>query len=394
MWSYRLFKGKNTRAWYARFRNEGTNTGYTKKKLALADDTRDADGKIVLSFREAQLVAQEWFKEIEMQRAGHMPTGTYTVQDAIDDYASWFKLHRKSWKALSYQIDAHIIPTLGEIEVSRLTTRKIQDWHNAIAQSPRRLRTSQYSDESNTGALNSDEARRKRKCTANRILNTLKAALNKAYQDGKIPSDDAWRRIKPFKGVESAKIRYLDTQEIQRIVNACDPEFRPMVQAALYSGCRYSELCNLKVTDYNQDSGTLHITESKSGKPRNVVLTDEGQTFFAQQVIGKKGIDLMFPRRDGEMWGRSHQTRRLKDASNNARISPAVSFHILRHTHASQLAMNAVPMAVIAQQLGHADTRICEKHYAHLSPSYVADTIRASFPKLNITEESNVKVMR
>ena len=39
--------------------------------------------------------------------------------------------------------------------------------------------------------------------------------------------------------------------------------------------------------------------------------------------------------------------------------------------------MSGVPMGVIAAQLGHADTRMTERHYAHLSPSYVADTIRA-----------------
>jgi hypothetical protein len=44
--------------------------------------------------------------------------------------------------------------------------------------------------------------------------------------------------------------------------------------------------------------------------------------------------------------------------------------------------MRAVPMAVIARQLGHADTRMTERHYAHLAPNYVADTIRASFPRL------------
>jgi integrase len=50
----------------------------------------------------------------------------------------------------------------------------------------------------------------------------------------------------------------------------------------------------------------------------------------------------------------------------------------LRHTHASILAMQAVPMAVIARQLGHSDTRMTERHYAHLAPNYVADTIRAN----------------
>ena len=73
-----------------------------------------------------------------------------------------------------------------------------------------------------------------------------------------------------------------------------------------------------------------------------------------------------------------------------AKISPAIGFHVLRHTHASMLAMKGVPMGVIAAQLGHADTRITEKHYAHLAPSYVADTIRGAFPNLGVAGDTNV----
>ncbi len=51
--------------------------------------------------------------------------------------------------------------------------------------------------------------------------------------------------------------------------------------------------------------------------------------------------------------------------------------------------MRSVPMGVIAHQLGHADERMASKHYAHLSPSYVADTIRQNFPALGIVEDSN-----
>ena len=61
---------------------------------------------------------------------------------------------------------------------------------------------------------------------------------------------------------------------------------------------------------------------------------------------------------------------------------PADGFHVLRHTHGSLLAIRTVPMAVIARQLGRADTRMTEKHYAHLAPNYVADTIREGFPRL------------
>ena len=47
-------------------------------------------------------------------------------------------------------------------------------------------------------------------------------------------------------------------------------------------------------------------------------------------------------------------------------------------------------MPVIARQLGHADTRMTEKHYAHLAPNYVAETIRANFPDLGIVDHPKV----
>ena len=46
--------------------------------------------------------------------------------------------------------------------------------------------------------------------------------------------------------------------------------------------------------------------------------------------------------------------------------------------------MRGVPMAVIAEQLGHADTRVTQRHYAHLGPSYVAETIRANLGTFGI----------
>jgi integrase len=89
-------------------------------------------------------------------------------------------------------------------------------------------------------------------------------------------------------------------------------------------------------------------------------------------------------------WGASHQQRPLEQASRVAKLDPPATFHILRHTYASSLAMKGVPMGVIAAQLGHADTRMTEKHYAHLAPSYVADTVRAALPSLGIIDETNV----
>src|SRR5215467_1032922 len=52
---------------------------------------------------------------------------------------------------------------------------------------------------------------------------------------------------------------------------------RALVRAGLETGCRYGELVRwLEVCDFNPDASTLAIRQSKTGKPRHVVLTAEG----------------------------------------------------------------------------------------------------------------------
>ena len=95
----------------------------------------------------------------------------------------------------------------------------------------------------------------------------------------------------------------------------------------------------------------------------------------------------------GSAWGKGHQLRPMKLASERAKIKPAVNFHALRHTWASLSAMNGVPLLVVAKNLGHADTTMVEKHYGHLAPSYIADAIKAGAPKFGF-KPSNVTAIR
>ena len=386
------YKGSRGGSWIARY-HLGSGK-YKEKKLGLADDIQDANGVTVLSFAQAQEKARAWFNQAAADDPDGFPDySTYTVKDACDEYMQWIKSHRKSYKSMRYSVDSLIVPELGHIKIAQLSTKRIRDWQEALSTKPPRKRSSKFEKQQYYEIEDPDDPDylRKRKASANRILSVLKAALNKAYQDGKVPNDNAWRRVKPFRGVEHPKVRYLNRLEIQRLCNACPPDFRRLVQAAIYTGCRYGELTRMVVSDYNPDSKTLLVQESKSGKVRHVVLTDEAAEFFDDMVMGKDAGDHIFVRADQNAWGRSHQTRPLADACKAAKIKPSISFHILRHTHATQLAMQGVPMAVIATQLGHSDTRMVEKHYAHLAPSYVADTIRANFPKLDLHKKSNIR---
>jgi integrase len=128
--------------------------------------------------------------------------------------------------------------------------------------------------------------------------------------------------------------------------------------------------------------------KSKQAEPRHIALSDEGAAFFAALTSERPKAALVFSRTDGEAWGASHQQRPLIEASARAGLEPPCTFHILRHTYASALAMRGVPMRLIADQLGHADTRVTEKHYAHLTPSYVAEAVRHALPALGFGSDA------
>jgi integrase len=76
--------------------------------------------------------------------------------------------------------------------------------------------------------------------------------------------------------------------------------------------------------------------------------------------------------------------------AHHGKIKPAISFHILRHSWASHAVRNGTPVLVVAKNLGHTDTRMFEKHYGHLAPSFIADAIRAGAPRYHIEDDKRV----
>lgn len=384
------YRGATAGTWIGR-RYVGGGS-YETDALGLADDTTEADELKVLDYWQAQEAVRRWAERNRLADVGVTRRGPYSVSDAVRDYIAEITVEKpaRPVRDATCIFENSVLPELGHVLIETLTADRIVQWRNTLAARPigvRRKRTATV--RATRVVANTDEAQRKRRATANRSLTMLKAALNRAFHRGRVASDTAWRKVKPFAGVEKPVIRYLSVDEARRLINACTSDFRRLVEAALLTGCRYSEITNLRCADFNTDSDTVNIHQTKAGKPRHVVLTSEGRA-----LSGRHASAHIFVRDDGQPWGKSHQQRPLIEASAIAKISPAVNFHVLRHTHASHLAMKGVGLAVIAAQLGHADTRMTERHYAHLAPSYVADTIRAHFPTLGIVSDTNVAIMK
>ena len=162
--------------------------------------------------------------------------------------------------------------------------------------------------------------------------------------------------------------------------------------AALQTGARYQELARLKVADFNPDVGTLAIWQSKSGKPRHVVLTDEGVDFFRQITAGRAGTELMLPRADGRQWARSNQQNKMLAACKRAKIEPPISIHGLRHVWASLAVMADMSLMLVAK-VSDTPQRGWSKILRPSGAKPLTDEIRKKAPRFDIAK-SNVTAIR
>ncbi len=347
---------------------------YALRALGTADDQQEANGVGVLTFYQAQAKARG--VDDGVKEAGGILIKPTTVKEASDRYLAWYRENRKGIAMAESAVRAHILPTLGDKKLADLTTKGIKEWLEKVKSSPARLRTGKLAKKLNhRPAAKTANDKRARQSTANRILTVLKAILNKAYADGYITGNTTWSKVKPFSKVDEARIRFLTDAEAQRLVNACPPDLRSLVRAALLTGARRGELAALTVADVDLKTAQIYIAESKSDKPRHIPLNPEGVEHFREVTTGKTGDQLVFTRSNGVAWGHNYHVRALKVACEVAKVKPMVSFHELRHTYASHLANAGVDLLTISKLLGHSDTRITAKHYAHLADKTLAQAV-------------------
>jgi integrase len=385
---YRRFTASTAGTWnLRRYMGDGK---YVLVRIATADDFSDADGVTVLNFDQAVQKARETLEEDAKQVVAPLK-----VSEAMEDYFAAKEGEGKNMTDARLRYAAHIKPKLGNKNVGDLTAKQLRDWRDELAKSPARVRKKRKGPQKFKAKPDDEEALRRRQSSTNRVLTILKAGLNHAFdtdEDGKVPNNQAWgRKLKPFRNVDAARPYWLSIDEAQRVVAACDPEFRPMVEAALQSGARYSTITRFRVRDFEPESNTIYMQRPKGGNAGKVIyLTDEGTEFFKRACAGRGKNDLIFTRKDGSQWKASQQLRPMKEAVKNARIETPITFHGLRHTWASHSMKNGVPAKIVANNLGHSDTRMVEKHYGHLAPSFEKDVVRKHAPRFGLGETNVV----
>jgi integrase len=361
------YRGARGGVWWLREVRDGKRV---KRRIAVADDELDADGKDVLSWDQAIKVA------IGEERPTVVVLPPYTVKQAIEDYFEHRRAKSPSGSVATDQakIDATIDAKMAGRDVNDLTAGELLRWRDGLV----------------PGTTDRDRKRRGQ-ATANRTWTILRATLNLAHTSGHARSRDAWGKVKPFANVDQPRVRSLSAVEAKRALNAMPVRFRRLARGALYTGLRLGELIELRAADVEGER--VRVRNSKSGKGRTVPLSAEGMQFFDEQTAGLEGDAHVFTRPNGTPWQRIDASRHMAAASKAAALKPAATFHDLRRSYASLLINAGTDAEIIQELLGHADLRMTRRAYAHLLDKTIAKAVRKHLPSFGL-EPSKVRKLR
>ena len=166
---------------------------------------------------------------------------------------------------------------------------------------------------------------------------------------------------------------YLTAEEIETLVDYClrgkDRQIRIgiIVQALFETGCRVSELTEIRLGDCQMGEFIRIRILGKGQKERNVFMKpktfNQARTFFA-------GQNLLFESENGTSIFRNNVFRIIQRMSRRAGLTKIVHPHTLRHSCAMHLVkVRKLNIKAVSEYLGHSDVAITLKSYVHDMPS-------------------------
>jgi integrase len=301
---------------------------------------------------------------------------------------------RKTHERYKEIVTLHLIPALGSMPLAKLQAVHIQHYYGQALASGRR---------DGKGGLSPTTVRQH-----DRVLNvalkrarSLKLLATNPVEDTSRPKV-ASRRMEVLEPAESAIL--LDVARGTRLF--------PIVFLTLGTGLRRGEVLGLRWTDLDLDRRIMTVIQAleqtraglsfkapKTSRSRRTIalspsLVEALQTHRAQQAaerlalgMGRDPVGLVFTKIDGDPIWPDSLTKTFANLVAKADI-PRITFHGLRHTHATDLLRAGVHPKIASERLGHASISITMDTYSHALPGMQEDAaqridaaLRAALPK-------------
>jgi integrase len=284
-------------------------------------------------YKEAEKAANAWFDQCKggVVRAG-------TVQEACTHYVGNQHNEKGKDSANASEIRFKSIwgTAFGLIKLDELTTRNIEVWRDGLV-----------TPECQANSVN-------------RILRSLKAAMNFAFQRGMCPSDAAWRRVKPLRGPGSKdgqRTAHLTVGQRKALLAECYPDLAVFVRALLYTAARVGEIQDAKRRDFDPKQGTIRLA-GKTGE-RSVPLSKAAIEFF-KEVCKDKLPEAHLLTYEGYRWQRQLWARGIHDAviaankklEGDERLPADTVAYTMRHCAITDMLSAGINVAAVAKIAG------------------------------------------
>lgn len=338
-------------------------------------------------------IAGELFREMQK-----FQTPTITVREFSTVYLEKHaKPHIKDWKGEESRLRLYILPALGDLQLSLVSTADVLSFQSFVCEKAR-LSSKALSDG---------------KYVANRCIQQLglmfRLARDWGYfpEDKRVPTD----RVRCF--TERARERFVDESEMERLAKAIDrrrktaPHLRALFWLCLMTCLRRDELRTARWDDLDLDNKQLRRAGkfTKGGKPICQPLSDEACQLLNElprsspYIFSAKGKDRPVDVSTVyNCWDRIRTEANLSD----------VRIHDLRRTGGSWLAQSGVPLLLINKALNHSDItstqiyarfsnadvrQVLQQHSAKLAPYVCGIEVRDASARLAIPVEPEIPVI-
>ena len=305
-----------------------------------------------MELAEARRRARDMLARI---RAGENPAGdiqrekeTPTFREFAEEYLRrsdplWKPSGRKT---VRIYLKARILPTFGKMPLDRIGPEDVAAWFDA--------------------------ASRDKPGAANRALDILRSMMFRAEEWG-LRERDANPCLGVRMNAKKPVARFLDTQELGRLGHALDareaewPEFVAAIRLLALTGCRRSEILNLRWRDIGDDA--IRLSDAKTG-PRAVPLGEAARALIESLPGARRPNDFVFPRY-AENRSEYSLIARWREVCEEAKLG-RLRLHDLRHTAASQAVMAGENLPLVGKLLGHRRHETTAG-YAHLADAHLVE---------------------
>lgn len=366
------------------YKMTGTKDG--KQKYRVRINYQDASGKNRQIDRVAygNQEAKELERTLLHQIKSEAPARRLTLRDIYEEYirAKAPEVRETSLQKTRTVLEHHILPVLGDVSLSKLSVRALQDWKSYL--------------KDKTVTAKSGEEQPLSLRTKQNVYGELRAFLNYAVKMDYLPKNPLMR-VGNFKDPNTLQkeMDFYTADEFRAFIakalecaqnspNNSEWDYYVFFNIAFYTGMRKGEIHALKWSDIDGDyiSVKRSITQKLKGEDRETPPKNKTSIRTLQIPEPLKKILADHKARYRSLQGFSDDfricggTRPLRDTSiqkANERYAKlaglkTIRIHDFRHSHASLLANNGINIQEIARRLGHAKIEMTWNTYSHLYP--------------------------